>query len=377
LNKLTRLPYNSIRVTGLDTLRGLAILLVVIFHYITRSIDANASEASQLMYQLTYYFNSGVDLFFVLSGYLITKGLLAIKKKQNFFTQFFKRRAQRILPLYYFTLVVAFILLYAGLGENTIWSYSDEVPWHGYFTFLQNEWMGHNNSMGSRLLAIYWSLGIEIQFYIIISVGIYFFRPRILIPLLAALIIIAPILRMSDGTHVGMYTHFYCRMDSVFAGALIALLTTTLKSKNWIQVHKKHIETMAFLMLLLFTALTLHIVKIPTFLISTFFMILYSLVVMVSLNLSAAKTKLTALNRLLVFLGNHSYEIYITHELVRALMFFSWDNHEPRIADTKDAILTIFSFAFTIVLAYLSRSILTVSREHSTDILKTKEFDKS
>ncbi len=134
---------------------------------------------------------------------------------------------------------------------------------------------------------------------------------------------------------------------------------------------------MAFLMLLLFTALTLHIVKIPTFLISTFFMILYSLVVMVSLNLSAAKTKLTALNRMLVFLGNHSYEIYITHELVRALMFFSWDNHEPRIADTKDAILTIFSFAVTIVLAYWSRSILTSSREHSTDILRTKEFDKS
>src|SRR5918998_1037700 len=83
---------------GLDGLRGIAILMVMFFHLAQMK---PVSRIDPFFYKLTSYGWSGVDLFFVLSGFLITGILIDAKGTENYFLNFYSRRALRILPLYY------------------------------------------------------------------------------------------------------------------------------------------------------------------------------------------------------------------------------------------------------------------------------------
>src|SRR6185369_10089843 len=86
------------RIREIDGLRAIAILSVVAWHYIGASADAGSSS---LLWRVTIFGRSGVDLFFVLSGYLITSILLRNRDASNYFSTFYARRAFRILPIYY------------------------------------------------------------------------------------------------------------------------------------------------------------------------------------------------------------------------------------------------------------------------------------
>jgi peptidoglycan/LPS O-acetylase OafA/YrhL len=82
---------------GLDGLRGVAILLVMLFHFV---VMKPAAVIDVPLYILGHYGWTGVDLFFVLSGFLITGILLDAKSQQHYFRNFYVRRALRILPLF-------------------------------------------------------------------------------------------------------------------------------------------------------------------------------------------------------------------------------------------------------------------------------------
>lgn len=341
------------RISGLDELRGIAILLVVIFHYVTRSIDPTVSVIAKYLFHLTYYFNSGVDLFFVLSGFLITKRLLLTKGTPGFLKHFFQNRIRRILPLYYFVLTLSCIAISLGMGDHTSWSLSADVPLYSYFIFLQNEWMAVNNTMGCRLLAIYWSLGIEIQFYLIIGILFCFFRPRKIMWVLILLALTALLLRHYDGTQIGRYTHFYCRMDSVFIGAIIALVFQKEYLLNLLHHHKKKLELIFLIQLFISAALTFRLVRIPETYIPTHFALLFSTAVLLQL----ARTNNPPANmfsRVLIFLGKYSFGIYILHELVRAILFFSFMSYEPKLHSLNDLVLTVLSIAITLALSVVS-----------------------
>src|SRR5262249_22413000 len=133
------------RVPELDGLRGLAILLVILCHYV-----GNAEHSSLGVWpsRALAAFNigwSGVDLFFVLSGFLIGGILLEERESANYFRAFYMRRMFRILPLYY-----GWTLLFGALVIGAVWlspgrfpvSYRDlwQVPAH--LLFLQNFWIG-------------------------------------------------------------------------------------------------------------------------------------------------------------------------------------------------------------------------------------------
>lgn len=327
--------------------------MVVIFHYVTRSIDPNDSELIRNLFQLTYYFNSGVDLFFVLSGFLITSNLLANKDTKGFFLQFIRNRILRILPLYYIVLIISWIAISNGLGEETPWAYSTAVPWYSYFVFLQNEWMAMNNTMGCRLLAIYWSLGIEIQFYLLAGVLFYSQNIRKITWILAILGVMALFFRYYDGTHVGRYTHFYCRMDSVFAGALIAIAYHKQTVWGLFQSHRKIISFTFLILSFVFIALTIRIIRIHEVYIPTLFTLLFSSAVLLQLTNDASRP-VNTLSRILIFLGKYSFGIYVLHELVRSFIFFSLLSYEPRLNSPNDLVLTLISFALTLAIAIMS-----------------------
>jgi peptidoglycan/LPS O-acetylase OafA/YrhL len=154
------------RIPELDGLRGLAGLMVVISHYFGEIAHG---------VQATMFGWIGVDIFFVLSGYLIGKLILEKKDCANFFTVFYVRRFLRIIPAYMITVAAVLLLLAAAPASwaNT----TRELPAWTYFTFLQVFPMAATGSVGVHWLAPTWTLAVEEHFYLVVP-ALMIFTPR-------------------------------------------------------------------------------------------------------------------------------------------------------------------------------------------------------
>jgi len=158
------------RFPELDGIRGLAILGVLCSHGVTAAgifTGAHIPFAEKLLKYLMVPLWGGVDLFFVLSGFLITGILLRTKTAQNYFISFYSRRILRIFPIYYLVLASSLILghfwaLFAiRLPQWTSWKVA-------YFLYLQN-WpiFWHGEKIMGGQWGVYWSLAVEEQFYFV------------------------------------------------------------------------------------------------------------------------------------------------------------------------------------------------------------------
>jgi peptidoglycan/LPS O-acetylase OafA/YrhL len=228
-------PDWSARIPALDGLRGIAILLVLLRHAIfgvtsVQGVETHSKFAHFLIAagQLTW---SGVDLFFVLSGFLIGGILLDARSSPRYFQTFYLRRAYRILPLYF--LVVGLSLLphfLSGLVPAPAGRFTPlPIPWWTYATFTQNFWMARLGEFGPSGTGITWSLAIEEQFYLTIPLLIRKVRMRYLAAALLAVIFGAPLFRFllhATAMHAGMasYVLMPARADALCLGVLIALL---------------------------------------------------------------------------------------------------------------------------------------------------------
>jgi hypothetical protein len=103
-------------IPGLDGVRGIAIILVMLFHLVAMKPAAKIDHA---FFELTPFGWSGVNLFFVLSGFLITGILIDARGSEHYFRNFYARRALRILPLYY-AFVAGLLFLYPRVGGPNI-----------------------------------------------------------------------------------------------------------------------------------------------------------------------------------------------------------------------------------------------------------------
>jgi peptidoglycan/LPS O-acetylase OafA/YrhL len=147
---------SSTRVPALDGVRGVAILLVLVVHF---GAPLPPSSLQRAVAWAMSFGHIGVDVFFVLSGYLITTGLLERRGQPNYFRSFYIRRVARIWPLYY--LVVAVLLAFgAGAGMGRL----EPLLWVHLANWAQVVRPGF--SLPDALGPL-WSLGIEEQFYLI------------------------------------------------------------------------------------------------------------------------------------------------------------------------------------------------------------------
>ena len=164
----------------------------------------------------------GVDLFFVLSGFLITGILLESKGRPGYFRVFYIRRALRILPLYYGALTIYFSLPLLGVVIE---------PRSGpeYYVFHLSNWVTAFENWPDRLAVHLWSLAIEEQFYLVWPVVVAVLSRRSLFRLCAGLLIISPLIRvcvwiaMPGAAHRAIYVMTITRLDSLVAGAVVAL----------------------------------------------------------------------------------------------------------------------------------------------------------
>src|SRR5207244_9663063 len=154
------------RIPQLDAVRGVAILLVILH---------NQSSVFPSLHLERLFANGwmGVDLFFVLSGFLITGILLDTRKSPGYFKNFYARRCLRIWPLYYALLLFMFALVPLVRPSEAHVAFQRSAPWWGYALFLQNFLISvPTNAAGA--LAVTWSLAIEEQFYLVWALVVRF-----------------------------------------------------------------------------------------------------------------------------------------------------------------------------------------------------------
>lgn len=209
----------------LDGIRGLAIALVLWFHF---GFVARA-EAKALISPLTGFGWCGVDLFFVLSGFLITGILLDSRTARNYFTSFYARRALRIFPIYYLALFLWFGL--APFLSSQAAADSRHAIW--YVSYLQNwgELFGHQVNWLSHT----WSLAIEEQFYLVWPLVVRFLPRRRLAMATLILAVLAGFVRagLLTATTTGWeaaYRLTPARFDALALGALGAVI---LREPGW------------------------------------------------------------------------------------------------------------------------------------------------
>jgi peptidoglycan/LPS O-acetylase OafA/YrhL len=181
-------------------------------------------------------FWSGVDLFFVLSGFLIGSILLQNVHSKNYFSTFYIRRAARILPLY-LLVVLAFALLIHLQPEFLVKTLKRHLPLWSYLTFTQNFMYAAKGILNDPFIDVTWSLAIEEQFYIFLSLLVRNLTKRKLLMAAIGLILLAPILRSFAPNFLVAYLLPFHRADSLMLGVLLALVWQWDKGKEFLHRH--------------------------------------------------------------------------------------------------------------------------------------------
>jgi peptidoglycan/LPS O-acetylase OafA/YrhL len=227
------------RMPSLDGLRGIAMLIVVGCHLIWPSATFHFDWIDRVLINGWI----GVDLFFVLSGFLITGILLDARDGPRYFRNFYARRALRIFPIYYLFLVALFIWLPFGS-----WITLRTLPWQ--YTHMASHsawyWTHTVNILHARTEVTewfhtghLWSLSVEEQFYLVWP-ALVFIIPRRRLPLACLLVCAIALLARVwwVATHdrlIGAYILTPLRMDSLAFGALVAALARSADGSTFLR----------------------------------------------------------------------------------------------------------------------------------------------
>lgn len=209
----------------LDGIRGLAIALVLYHHFVIYSALSPEVRLDYHLFRIGTSAWLGVDLFFVLSGFLITGILYDAKKSQHYFRNFYARRALRIFPLYYTFLVGVFLFLPLFLEPAAKGALTDGQLW--YWTYTSNIDVAIDRWQKPLHLGHFWSLAVEEQFYLIWPVVVLAFSRSALLRITALCFFGALLLRFMLPNWLpplANYVLMPTRMDAFAAGAIVALL---------------------------------------------------------------------------------------------------------------------------------------------------------
>ncbi len=210
-------------IPALDGVRGIAILLIL-FHHATMNHIHPKDAFEKIFFRAIDAGWVGVDLFFVLSGFLITGILVDAKGASNYFSAFYMRRVLRIFPLYYAVLVLFFLVM-PFFGKHLI--SNTETLW--FWFYGSNIWTAVSG-WPPKGIAHFWSLAIEEQFYIVWPLVVYLVSRRKLVPTLIGILATTPLIRLGvalAGYPEANYVLTTSRMDALAFGGLLAMLYRT------------------------------------------------------------------------------------------------------------------------------------------------------
>lgn len=353
-------------ITG--TRRGLAILLVLIWHFGYNSNSAGGVRWIARPMDLSWLAWSGVDLFFVLSGFLIGGILLDARNSPNYFKAFYVRRVFRILPIYVLVVGVFYLCVSAGLPARhtgSDWLFGPTVPWYAYASFTQNIGYALGIPNLAYWLAATWSLAVEEQFYLLLPAVIWFVPSKKLPYFLGGAIIATPLLRLfldlrTGAPMVAGYSLMPCRADALLLGVMAAILVR--HDRSWMFVKDARRWLVSFSILLL-AGLSLFIVLKQADPLDSFWMNTIGLswlalfyVSLLPLGLTYSSEWLGGVLRTpwLKKLGTISYGVYLLHWPVLGLTFMYFRSKRAWAETPAEHLLVLLAAALTIGVATLS-----------------------
>lgn len=318
------------RIPELDGLRGIAITLVVVFHcfYFNPGPGHHTTGLIRTTYvYLERFFAmgwTGVDLFFVLSGFLIGGILLDVRASPRYFKTFYLRRLYRIVPIYYAWIFV-YLLLAAFSGEFLIGMRMAS----GLFLFLQNFGFRYSSQLAGAWFLPTWSLAVEEQFYLMAPLVMRLLSSRRLYALLGTTILAAPVLRILIRYYVPSgaaalsfsYTLMPCRADALAIGILAALLWRNQVFRVWLDDHGHFLYALTGIFLVGVAALGARSPSSDSLPMQsvgyTWIAVFYALVMILVLARSAGPSAVIARTHWLGEIGRVSYCLYLIHDAVR------------------------------------------------------------
>jgi peptidoglycan/LPS O-acetylase OafA/YrhL len=298
----------------LDSVRGLAILAVLFYHGFYWQADFSLYSPVQRLFILaTWTGRLGVNLFFVLSGFLITGLLLDSRERPNYYRRFYVRRALRILPAYALIIVVLWVTRYTTPAFLLL-----SVAYLSNLTPLFGVAIGYS---------VLWSLAVEEHFYFLWPTAVRIVSRRSLVWIAAAIVALSPLLRLlsfyltrRDGfVSFQSYDYTWNSADGLACGVILSILLHDF-------VHDRK-RVFNFSCLLLSLSAAIWAVGLPFGIFSRqrplgaslqvvpwhfAFTAILSLVLLVGTSRFAAWVRLRPLR----FFGEISYGLYLVHLLI-------------------------------------------------------------
>lgn len=322
-------------INKLDGLRAFAALMVIFFHFV-----GGYGEVPALLKKISMFGQTGVDLFFVLSGFLITRILISSKTTDEYyFSNFYIKRTLRIFPLYYgYLLIFYFIMPLLQLHEYH--GFSQQIY---HYVFLQNIAMTFHWDFFGPIH--YWSLGIEEHFYLFWPLVVYFCNIKQLRGLIWGILIGAVILRYFMAMqNMDVYHFTFARFDGLAIGALLSVMEVNsfFKAKNKrffiILVGITFVASVA--MFVLFNGKSVPLAQASKFSVLSIFYFSIMGYLLCQDETELASKFMT--NKFLLLTGKISYGLYVFHPMVMVI-----------VSKYLKTSVIIVDFAVVLILTYL------------------------
>jgi len=347
------------QIAPLDGIRGIAALMVIVFH--GWQVGAFDGPGLRLLALVAKFGQTGVDLFFVLSGFLITRILLASRTSPHYFRNFYARRSLRIFPLYYFFLFV-WIFGVPLLQNHPLAPFRQTWWWWCYLQNIPSTWAHAGTAIAGP--GHYWSLAVEEHFYLVWPLIVLLVPRRRLIWVSGLLIVLAILVRYVFIYKLGLPVFFFtlCRVDALAWGTLLACLETNLSIIRFRKLFLVTFIALIPLLVVVWTRFTeqgagwLQVVK------YTFVGAIYwAFLGLVICDRNARWIRFGLANKPLRFCGKVSYGLYVYQGLTLWLA-------EPWLSSKYGLVSLVAMILATLVISWLSFRLL------ESPFLRMKKF---
>jgi peptidoglycan/LPS O-acetylase OafA/YrhL len=298
-------PAVEARISGLDGLRGFMTIVVLVSHYF------GELPGGFRVFMLGWV---AVDVFFVLSGFLVGRLIIDKGDRENFLRVFYLRRVCRTFPIYFTCLLGAYGLI---SWQSANWNdMAHALPFWSYLTFTQNIVFAAQTSTGAHWISPTWTMAVEEQFYLVAPALMLFTPARRLVPMLLAIALGAALFRLACGmfgwpTYMAL-TLLPARADTLALGLLAAVIFM----RGWWASDQAINRLRLAVPLLVFATLALKTVgTVPEVVFSSlgFFLISVAAAIYVFVIARGAPERKSYEHEWLTFFGHNSFAIYLTH----------------------------------------------------------------
>lgn len=344
-------PLSQLRVPAFDGLRGIAVLAVIFYHL---------SDYCPAQNPLKTFLRAGwcgVDLFFVLSGFLITGILIDTRSVPNYFQAFYARRLLRIFPVYYAALISVLVLAHVFPELDSVLPVAHDRIF--YFFYLNNWWILLKDSWHPNIIGHFWSLAIEEQFYLVWPLVVWLLPLKRMNWAAVIGIALAPVIRLAIYAHYGnvrdIVENPFCRMDSLLVGALLASVV-----RKGIHLGGWPLYTSASLAAAIIAGayvafVPLQVLHASPFIASGLAIVFGGLVLTAFLERNSRATLQKYLcNPALRFCGRYSYGMYVYHVPLLWLIAKLLTGRKTAVGLPRFLLLSAMEMAVTMAVAKLS-----------------------